>query len=639
MIFSIFYLILAILGLGFLIFIHELGHYIVARRVGMTVEVFSIGFGPPLKQWNVGGVKWQLSVLPFGGYVRIAGMEKKKGGVEPHEVPDGFYGKKPSARIKVALAGPVANILFAFVAFCIIWATGGQEKPFQQYTNVIGYVDPQSKLYSSGVRPGDEITSVDGRPIDGFQDLLFALMMQEKSFALKGNEVNYFSSQKEPFSIALSAPSTAANPFETVGIAPAQYLVFDDFTSPLAPLKGSGIEKGDRIVWVDGELIFSKDQLSAILNDSKALLTIDRNGQTILAQVPRVKISDLRLLNDQKNELDDWQHAAGLKSKLNQLYFIPYDVNHQGIVEGSLAFMNAEAEEIRPEDSVRNPLSVVLQSGDQIIAVDGTAVSSSIDLMTQLQARNALIIVQRGASSAVPSWKKADAVFENSFEPSSLMKIVSTIGSSQTMSQNDNLVLLSPVTLKSVADLQLDPKFKAQVEAEYSSKKKMIEKIENPVLQEEQLALLEKSKTKLMLGAALHDRLVSYNPPPTSLFSNVFDQTWKTLTNLITGSLPAKALSGPVGIVQALQYSWSTGIKDALFWLGFVSLNLAILNLLPIPVLDGGHILFASIEGITKKPIKAKTMERFIIPFLILLVGLFIYLTYQDIIRLISRFF
>jgi regulator of sigma E protease len=68
-------------------------------------------------------------------------------------------------------------------------------------------------------------------------------------------------------------------------------------------------------------------------------------------------------------------------------------------------------------------------------------------------------------------------------------------------------------------------------------------------------------------------------------------------------------------------------------------LNLAILNLLPIPVLDGGHILFASIEGITKKPVKSKTMEKLILPFLILLVVLFIYLTYQDIVKLLHRLF
>ena len=81
------------------------------------------------------------------------------------------------------------------------------------------------------------------------------------------------------------------------------------------------------------------------------------------------------------------------------------------------------------------------------------------------------------------------------------------------------------------------------------------------------------------------------------------------------------------------------GFKEALFWLGFISLNLGIINLFPLPVLDGGHILFSIVEMITKKPIKAKTMERLILPFIVLLILFFIFVTYQDIVRIISRFF
>ena len=121
----------------------------------MKVEVFSIGFGPTLRQWTLQGVKWQLCILPFGGYVRIAGMEKK-GGLEPHQIPDGFYSKTPRQRIQVALAGPIAtNILFAFVAFTLIWLTGGQKKPFQQLTHVVGYVDADSIFKMNSVVPGD----------------------------------------------------------------------------------------------------------------------------------------------------------------------------------------------------------------------------------------------------------------------------------------------------------------------------------------------------------------------------------------------------------------------------------------------------------------------------------------------------
>jgi regulator of sigma E protease len=101
MIESFLYVLLAILGLGFLVFIHELGHFIMARRQGMKVEAFSIGFGKPIYSWEKNGVKWMIGILPFGGYVKIAGMSRE-GNLEPYEIPDGFYGKRPWQRIKVA---------------------------------------------------------------------------------------------------------------------------------------------------------------------------------------------------------------------------------------------------------------------------------------------------------------------------------------------------------------------------------------------------------------------------------------------------------------------------------------------------------------------------------------------------------
>ena len=638
MLMSIFYLALAILGLGFLIFIHELGHYFMARRVGMTVEVFSIGFGPPIKEWTFQGVKWKLCILPFGGYVAIAGMNKK-GNLEPHQIPDGFYGKKPLDRIKVAFAGPLVNIIFAFVAFCCIWATGGQEKPFQEYTNVIGYVDPQSKLYTNGVRPGDEVTTLDGKSVDGYKDLLVSLYIDGKTATIKGNEINYLSGQKQPFTIVLPIPKSANLPVAELGIIPAQYLIFDDFSSPASPLKNSGIQKGDRIIWVDGDLIFSAQQLSAVLNDSKSVLTVERSGKLLLAKVPRLKISDLCLNADQKNEIEDWQHEAGYPSKASELYFVPYLLNHDGVVEKSLSFMDCNAEQVEPITEARHPLAVILKPGDRVVAVDGKPVSNTIDLLKTLQNRNASVIIQRAADSSIASWKTADRVFESSIKPSSLQQIIANMGTSHPVNQADNLVLLPPVNLKSLSELVLDPQTKALVDADLEMKKKFIDKIENDQQRQHQLTLLEQSQKRLALGAMLRDRTVAYNPSPITLFSDVVEQTWKTLSSLLTGFISPKALSGPIGMVQALQSSWSHGIKDAVFWLGFISLNLAFLNLLPIPVLDGGHIVFATIEQIRKKPLKSNTMEKLILPFVILLVILFVYLTYHDIVNLIKRLF
>jgi len=634
---NIIYLILAILGLGFLIFIHELGHLLMAHHCGIAVEVFSIGFGPVLRRGEIKGIKWQLCAFPFGGYVRMAGMEKKDG-LEPIRVVNGFYGKRPIDRIKVALAGPLANIIFALFAFFLIWLSGGQKKPFQQYTQIIGYVDHQSKLYEKGIRPGDELLYVDGRKLMGYQDLLVSLLFSDKKVSLQGNEINYFSGQKEPFSLSL--PSSHQTQLEQLGILPAQYLIFNNLSSLHSPLKGSGIEKGDRILWVDGELIFSHQQLLSTINESKTLLSVKRDGKSLLVQVPRLKVSDLRLKGEQRNELEDWSHEAGLKPfRVEQLYFIPYLLTHDNVVIDPLAFMNRDAEETRPVHQFRHPLSQLLQPGDRIVAVDGVAVAQGSELLKNLQNRKALMIVQRENNRPISSWKSADALFQSSFQPSSIEKLISKIGSSESSVKEKNLILLPPITLKSLPELKLNRAQAKQLDADYQEKKRSIEKIENPEEREYQLALLEQSQKQLMLGALLTDQMVAYNPTPAALFTYVFHQTWKTLTHLFSGSQSSKALTGPIGIVQALQYSLASGAKEALFWLGFVSLNLAFLNLLPIPVLDGGHVLFASIEAITKKPIKAKTMEKFIFPFILLLIVLFVYLTYQDIAKLMTRFF
>lgn len=637
---SIVYLILALLGLGFLIFIHELGHYIMARRAKMNVEVFSIGFGPILKKWNFQGVKWQLCMLPFGGYVRISGMEQKKG-IELHQIPEGYYGKSPSARIKVALAGPLANIAFAFVAFSLIWAVGGQQKPFQQFTRLIGFIDHQSPLYEQGVRPGDEFRSVGNNPVHNYQDLAVDLLLEKNRPTLQGIHIDYFSGVRSPFSVMLRSSGQQA--LSELGMIPAQALIFEDFTSHASPLKESGIQKGDRLVWVDGELLFSREQLSTLLNDSKALLTIERmvegEPKTLLARVPRLKISDICLTAEQKNDLDDWQYQAGLKSKVRDLYFIPYLLNFDGTIQTSHAFLDCNAEKVIPALEPRHPLAMPLEPSDRIIAVDGIPVHDVTDLLRELQTRRALIIVDRTSSLEIPSWQNADILLERSLNPQTLSAIISQIGTATPLTQSGSFFLLKPVALKTLSELEMDSKTRASMVAQYEAQKKQIEKLTDPQARQEQLSRLEQSQKRLILGALLKDQQVSYNPPPTTLFMNVFDQTWKTLTHLVTGGLSPKALAGPVGIVQALQSSWANGLLEALYWLGFVSLNLAILNLLPIPVLDGGHILFAAIEGVTKKPIKAKTMEKFIIPFMILMVILFIYLTYQDIVRLLQRLF
>ncbi|HKY99922.1 MAG TPA: site-2 protease family protein [Rhabdochlamydiaceae bacterium] len=649
MIYSIIYVILAAFGLGFLIFIHELGHYFMARRVGMTVEAFAIGFGKPVLSWECNGVKWHICALPFGGYVRIAGMEKK-GKLEPHQIPDGFYGKKPIARIKVALMGPIVNIVFAFIAFVIIWIAGGREKPFSDYTRLIGWVDKGSDLYLDGVRPGDEIADFNGKPFEGFNELIYASLLDNKNATLKGFKIDYATGQRTPFDYTLEVDQDLRgidSATKTVGIlSPASYLIYDrmpdgseNSISAGSPMAQSGIEYKDRILWVDGQLIFSKKQLIATVNEPKTLLTVQRGAEVFLARVPRLQVSDLRIGPEQKAELDDWMHEAQLKTKLSDLFFIPYNLNPVLNVENALTYIDKESKEQKPCTTGYCGLDIPLQSGDKIIAVDGVAVNTSFEFLSNLQSRRIQVIVKHDDKEPVLSWKEADSHFDDGVNWNDLQKIYSSIGTPQPVKQLGNLRLLSSVSPKNLNDFPLSENQKERLANELSAQRKQIEKIEDPEQKAAALRLLEEGQKKVMLGIVLQDRLVTYNPSPFSMFFSVFKETYRTLVAVVTGVLSPKWLAGPVGIVQVMQYGWSLGVKEALFWLSMISLNLGIINLLPVPVLDGGHICFAIWESITKKPIKSKTMERLIIPFIVLIIAFFLYLTYHDLMRLVHRFF
>lgn len=646
---NVVYVILALLGLGFLVFIHELGHYWMARRVGMRVEVFSIGFGKPFYTWQWQGVRWQVCWVLFGGYVKIAGMTKVDG-IEPCDIPDGFFGKKPWQRIKVALMGPLVNIVFAFVLFTLVWALGGRDRPFYEVTGIIGWVDGKSELYDQGVRPGDVIESYDDREVQNFKDHLFApIFGSSDGVAVKGDKIDYYTGKATTFSSFVKSYQSGHldEDLLTLGVlAPARYLIYEGGQRSAlmegSPMVGSGLRAGDRIVWVDGELIFSLDQLSHILNDSRVLLTIRRGDDVLLKRVPRVLMSEFRLRPEQKAEIIDWQFEMKLENKsLGDLLYIPYDLNFDRKVDGRLAFIDADNEH---EFFPQHPFSLgegPLKIGDEIIAVDGTPVQSCHALMKCLQSRKVHILVENDVpiKLSIP-WMHADDDFFRDVDMTSLMAMVNAIGTGQLKSEEGNLRLLKPVVPKKILDFDLSPEKRAWLMAEIQERQKQIEKVENVEFRERALREFEESKNRVILGIeGLRDEQVRYNVLPWEICGEIFHETVLLLKSLVVGNLHPKWLSGPVAIVQVMHYGWSISVVEAFFWIATISLSLGLLNLLPVPLLDGGHILLSVIEMITKKPLKAQTLERLVVPFIILIVGAIILVTYYDVSRIIKSLF
>src|SRR3954463_14700786 len=160
--------------LTLLVFVHELGHYLIARRNGVRVDVFSIGFGPELFGWTAkSGTRWKFSAIPLGGYVKMFGdsdvASTGPAPVEmtPEEKAVAFPHKRVGQRAAIVVGGPLANFLFAIVVLSGLYMTAGQP-----YTvPVIDRVNPDPAAADAGLQPKDLVRTIDGQAVQRFEDM------------------------------------------------------------------------------------------------------------------------------------------------------------------------------------------------------------------------------------------------------------------------------------------------------------------------------------------------------------------------------------------------------------------------------------------------------------------------------------
>lgn len=163
-----------------LVFVHELGHYLIARRCGVRVEVFSIGFGPEIFGWtDKAETRWKFSAIPLGGYVKMFGdadfasrPSAELARMNPKELDQAFHLKSLGQRSWIVAGGPLANFIFAFVAFGVLYAAYGERIAVSTEPAQVGLVEPGSPADRGGLETDDRILSIGSVPVADFEDIV-----------------------------------------------------------------------------------------------------------------------------------------------------------------------------------------------------------------------------------------------------------------------------------------------------------------------------------------------------------------------------------------------------------------------------------------------------------------------------------
>jgi len=277
---ALFMIVAAILLLGPLIAIHEFGHYFVARKLGVKVQVYSIGFGPPLIKWKSkkSGIQYQLSALPFGGYVKM--LDEREGNVAEEDLPQAFNRQSPWKRIAIVAAGPLINLVFAIVLFWILFL------PSQEQLNTrVGKIFPGTPAAAVQMQTGDKITAIDGTPVSTWEKLNYAIVDRAGETGVIQVQVER-QGQLQQFSLPIQnfLKDQSKSPLETLGFIPYRPqipAVVTKLSEDGAAIR-QGIKEGDKIVAIDGVKMKDWFDVVEIVQASpEKLLKIDvlRNGE------------------------------------------------------------------------------------------------------------------------------------------------------------------------------------------------------------------------------------------------------------------------------------------------------------------------------------------------------------------------
>ncbi|WP_312391768.1 RIP metalloprotease RseP [Pseudomonas sp.] len=273
-----------LVALGVLVTFHEFGHFWVARRCGVKVLRFSVGFGTPLLRWHDRhGTEFVVAAIPLGGYVKM--LDEREGEVPPALIEQSFNRKPVGQRIAIVAAGPIANFLLAIVFFWLLAMLGTQ-----QVRPVIGAVEAGSLAASAGLAAGQEIVSVDGKATNGWSAVNLQLVRRlGESGTLRVGVLDEGSTAEKQHEINLNQWLRGADepdPIQSLGLRPWRPVIAPVLAEidPNGPAAAAGLKTGDKLLSLDGIVLNDWQQVVDSVRarpEAKVQLRIERDAAVL----------------------------------------------------------------------------------------------------------------------------------------------------------------------------------------------------------------------------------------------------------------------------------------------------------------------------------------------------------------------
>lgn len=261
--------------LGVLVFVHELGHFLVARWYGVRVITFSLGFGPKILKSTYGGTEYCISLIPLGGYVKLAGETVED---TPSGASDEFLSKSKWVRFQVYIAGPVMNLLLAWVVLAVVLSQGADVPAYESAAPVLGRIEANSPAAAAGLRVGDRVIAVNGRAVPTWE--AFAIEFLPRA----GRELDV-EVERAGQRVTVPVTPTAVGRYEMgdLGVGPVTRPQIVQ-VNPGTPAERAGLARGDVLLSVGGERSLPQDEVIKRIRAAGGgalLMLVERDGREV----------------------------------------------------------------------------------------------------------------------------------------------------------------------------------------------------------------------------------------------------------------------------------------------------------------------------------------------------------------------